>query len=137
MIQAHDFIPSCRILVLAIEHFTESELRLDNEGHAQPLSALHVRLGGGNFGGDLCAVKKWKNLFLEQLDWYMLNGAFIGKDQPMYGSICIEHQEMCFIVDGPLVRETKDVWFAMQPVLHGVTVPVPQYKIPLTREHEA
>jgi len=37
---------------------------------------------------------------------------------------------LCFLIEAQKVLETKDVWFAMQPVLHGSTKVVPEYVLP-------
>lgn len=129
-VTSYAFIPSCKIVLLAVEKFQDEELLLDAHGQSLPLDPLLVRLGGGNFGGDSCAVLKWRDLFLEQLSWYIQNDAFVGKDQPIYGSVCLIHRSMCYIVDGSQVNEIKDIWFALQPILHGVTNPVPEYQLP-------
>lgn len=135
-VTSHDFIPSCKIIFLAVEKFQDEELRLDARGQISPLDPSLVRLGGGNFGGDSCAVRKWRDLFLEQLNWYIQNGAFVGKDQPIYGSVCLTHRHICYIVDGSRVKETNDIWFGLQPILHGVTSPIPEYHLPSNRKEE-
>ena len=123
-----DFIPPCTMAFLAVEKFSESELAARrDEGKSRPLDSALVRLGGGNFGGDKCAVIRWKTKFQDELMRYVDQGVFVGKDQPMYGSVCIDHKDLCFVVNGDGVKEISDIWFAMQPVLHGVTRPVPQY----------
>lgn len=123
-----DFIPSCTMAFLAVEKFLDSELVTRGGAHrSRPLNSMLVRLGGGNFGGDSCAINRWTPKFHEELLWYIDQGAFVGKDQPIYGSICIDNEDLCFVVDGDKVTEISDIWFAMQPVLHGVTKPVPQY----------
>ena len=129
-ISSYGFIPTCKMVFLAIQKFELRELTVDERGRSFPLDSLLVRLGGGNFGGDRCAVLKWRDVFLKEFAWYMKNGVFVGKDQPIYGSACITHRDMCFIVDGSKVKQSNDIWFAMQPVLHGVTHPVPQYVLP-------
>ena len=122
-----DWFPSCQILFLSVESFTERESQFDSSGRSIILDSKLVRLGGGNFGGDTCAIMRWRDLFLEQLERYVVSGAFAGKDQPIYGTTCLQHRELCFLVDGRKVRDINDVWFAMQPVLHGVQRPLPRY----------
>jgi hypothetical protein len=128
-ISANENFPTCKMLFLAVEKFRANELVLDRQGRTYPLNSSLVRLGGGNFGGDACAVAQWRKAFMKELEWYLRNGAFVGKDQPIYGSACISHIHLCFLVDGTRVNEINDIWFAMQPVLHGVTKPIPQYDL--------
>ena len=123
-VQNVEFIPDCTMALLAIGKFSVHEL--SSKGTVV-LSSGKIRLGGGNFGGDACAVEKWRHLYLEMLQKYIQAGAFAGKDQPVYSSICLQNRDACFIVFGPAVQEADDVWFAMQPVLHGITDPVPEY----------
>ena len=125
-----DFLPNCTIVFISIKDFQESELFLNRRGNSQPLDSSLIRLGGGNFGGDRCALRRWKTLFIEKLKEYVASELFAGKDQPIYGSICIEHRDLCFLIEAQKVLETKDVWFAMQPVLHGSTKVVPEYVLP-------
>jgi hypothetical protein len=123
-----DFIPSCTMAFLAVKKFLDAELvSRGSEEKSRPMDSRLIRLGGGNFGGDSCAINRWTSKFYEELLWYVAQGAFVGKDQPIYGSVCIDNEELCFLVDGEKVTGISDIWFAMQPVLHGVTKPVPQY----------
>lgn len=128
-ITSFNFIPTCKIIFLSVAKFEYSELRLSEDGRALPLDSRLDRLGAGNFGGDICALKRWESLFLRRVRWNIEHDVFTGKEQPIFWSVCVEHRDMCFIVDGHRVKESGDIWFAMQPVLHGVTVPVPQYHL--------
>lgn len=122
-----DFIPRNKVVFLSIEHFTKQETSLNGRGYGPILSSRLVRLGGGNFGGNANAVRRFAHLYAAEVERYLLNDAFIGKDQPLYGSTCVSHADLCFMVDAQEVLEISDPWFAMQPVLHGVTKPVPEY----------
>ena len=124
------FLPSCRILILSIEKFRVSELERSDAGFTHPLDSELVRLGGGNFGGDACAVCRFAELFRIQIRRYLNMSYFAGKDQPIYGSVCTSWRDMCFIVEAKRVLQATDPWFALQPVLHGDTAPVPEYVLP-------
>lgn len=122
-----NFIPRNRVAFLSIEPFTEDELQLHTDGFGPILSSALVRLGGGNFGGDARAVSLFAHLYSSEFHRYLQAGAFVGKDQPIFGSICITYSTACYIVDSRKVKKIADPWFAMQPVLHGVSKPVPGY----------
>lgn len=129
LVRKPNFMPYCKLAILSIRKFTAEEIVLSPQGESKILDARLVRLGGGNFGGDLCAVQTWRDAFLAELDRYVSSGNFAGKDQPLYGSACLKKRELCFIVDGDRVQYINDVWFAMQPVLHGVHATVPNYQL--------
>lgn len=130
-VKTADFLPSCHMLLLSIEHFLRSELSYDDDHSTTPLTSDKVRLGGGNLGGDACAVRRFVYLFRMELRHYVKKNFFIGKDQPIFGSICTTWRDVCFIVDAYKVSESPNPWFALQPVLHGATRPVPQYVLQL------
>ncbi len=127
-IKAPHVVPPRKIIFLAIEKFQKSELKFLANGKSRTLNSTLVRLGGGNFGGDRITVRKWALLFRRKLYEYVQLGAFAGKDQPIYGSVCIESR-ICHIVDALAVRESADPWFAMQPVLHGDVHDIPVYEL--------
>lgn len=126
-IKSPSFLPPCKMVFLSIEKFKTTELATTDDGQTAPLDSQLIRLGGGNFGGDNCAVSRFAALFRGQLHRYLEKHMFVGKDQPVYGSVCTSHLDACFIVDAKKVKEINDEWFALQPVLHGVTAPVPEY----------
>jgi len=125
-----EFIPPCKSLFISIENFTSHELEKDHSGMTQPLSSKLMRLGGGNFGGDSCSVLKFAQRFRSEIRRYLEKGIFVGKDQPIYGTICTSWRDMCFLVDAAKVTNINDIWFAAQPVLHGALWPVPEYSLP-------
>ena len=117
MVKCLDF-PAQSIILLSIEPFDECELQLDNQGRAAFITPLKNRLGGGNFGGDAEAIHVWRKLYYKKLLEYHNEGIFVGKDQPIMGSVCLENPGLCTIVDGWQIEKVKDIWFAMQVVLH-------------------
>ena len=125
-----EFIPACKSLFLSIEKFEPHELVKDSSEMTPPLNSELVRLGGGNFGGDVCSVLKFAQRYRSQIRRYLDEGFFIGKDQPIYGSICTSWRDMCFLVDAAKVTQVNDRWFAAQPLLHGESRPVPEYVLP-------
>ena len=122
-----DFIPSGKILVLCIEHFKDHEIVLDSTGKVFFRDSTVSRLGGGTFGGDTDSVERWRELFYRKLQEYLKADIFAGKDQMIMASICIEHSDLCWMVDGDKVLEADNVWFALQPILAGKTQQIPIY----------
>ena len=122
-----NFIPRNKVLFLSIQPFTKQETSIDPLGKRPVLNSRLVRLGGGNFGGNAQAVQRFANLYATEVARYLHEDVFVGKDQPLYGSTCISHVDLCFLVDARKVLEIHDPWFALQPVLHGVTKPIPEY----------
>ena len=127
-IQNVDYLPHCTITFLSIKAFEKDELQLNDLNRSKFINSNEVRLGGGNFGGDKCAVELWNRNFLKKINEYVDEGHFAGKDQPVYASTCIENITACFFVAANNVSDINDLWFAMQPVLHGLARPVPRYE---------
>ena len=113
------FIPRGKIVLLSIEHFEPHEMVLNSQGKSIMFDSLVVRIGGGNFGGDVDAITMWQKAYYNKLREYLDAGVFAGKDQPIMASVCLEIVHMCYIVDGQEIRESEDIWFALQPVLGG------------------
>ena len=122
-----DFLPSCNMAILSIEPFQSLELVVDSKGRSSPIRSTLVRLGAGNFGGDKCAVKLWSEKYIEKVHQLVEGGIFAGKEQSILADLCIENMRTCFLIRASEVKEINDMWFAMQPILHGVTRPVPRY----------
>ena len=122
-------IPGCKVIFLSIEKFEPHELVQSTSGMTPPLNSTLVRLGGGNFGGDACSILSFAPLFRETMLRYLELNRFIGKDQPLYSSTCASWPSVCFLIDAQKVSEIDDPWFALQPVLHGTTWPIPEYKL--------
>ena len=129
-----NWIPKGKVLFLALEKFDPDELKLESNGKSKPIDSIKVRLGGGNFGGEGEAMIRWAVLFKQKLHDYVSQGAFAGKDQPVYGSLCIE-RSICHVVDATAVRHISDPWFALQPVLLGIEHPVPIYSWATTSQN--
>ena len=125
--------PAHRIVLLSIEPFDECELRLDNQGRAAFITPLKFRLGGGNFGGDAEAIRVWRKLYYKKLLEYHNEGIFVGKDQPIMGSVCLENSDLCTIVDGRQIEKVKDIWFAMQVVLHDCQKSLVEHNLTLLK----
>ena len=91
--------------------------------------SLVVRIGGGNFGGDVDAITTWQKAYYTKLREYLDAGVFAGKDQPVMASVCLEFVDICYIVDGQEIRESEDIWFALQPVLGGKVREIATYDL--------
>jgi len=122
-----DFIPQCKVMFLSLNAYAPDELELDEKGRSRPFHSSRVTLGGGNFGGDSCAVRILKDLYVRKLFEYVANDLFAGKEQQIFPSVCVENKKLCFLIPASEVEDINDVWFALQPVLHGVIRPVPHY----------
>lgn len=119
-----DYIPEDKILLLSLQPFESHELMVQL-GEESFISPLTVRVGGGNFGGKRDAIELWRNTFYTKLLAFVESGRFAGKDQPIMASACIDHPSLCWFVAATSVG-FYDPWFAMQSVLHGMSV-IPVY----------
>lgn len=123
IVQKNNFIADGKVLLLAVEYFTPCELLTPTDAN---LKSDTVRIGGGNFGGDARALRKWRKHFYEELQRYINQGYFAGKDQPIMSSTCLRFEDLCQMIASDRVEGINDKWFAMQPVLHGTSI-IPIY----------
>jgi hypothetical protein len=105
-----------------INPFTQGELdgfahgEVDGFAHGKLnifTAGLHDRLAGNLFGGDAVAVQSWCERYKGMLAFYHSKVWFIGKDQTVMTSTCMETPELCQrIVPNPLILGTKiNPWF--------------------------
>eukprot|EP00656_Telonema_subtile_P056259 TRINITY_DN8949_c0_g1_i1.p1 TRINITY_DN8949_c0_g1~~TRINITY_DN8949_c0_g1_i1.p1 ORF type:complete len:275 (-),score=58.17 TRINITY_DN8949_c0_g1_i1:93-917(-) len=114
-----------QVLMLNIKRFEPAELRLHPDGHlvhrffGTPPSGAYV--GGGFIGGYAPGLLEWHTRMYRTLDDYQRTGHFLGKDQPIMVTACLEKVDKCYLVPWPKdpPRNYGDLWFFMSPVLHG------------------
>ena len=99
------------VLLLILEQFTEEEKTLINGKSSSDFSPL-VRLGGGTIGCSKESLDLWHKAFYQTMRTYLEEGRFIGKDQNIMATTCLE-SAMCLLVEG------QGDWFRMQPWLRG------------------
>ena len=97
------------ILFLQIYPFHVSETILEN-GRVKDLIA-HDRIAGGLFGGNASAVMAWCNAYQSMLMYYQEKHWFIGKEQNLLISICLEQPSLCSLIQpDPYLHENP--WFS-------------------------
>ena len=74
-------------------------------------------LGGGFIGGYKPGLRTWIRQYYDLLD--ANRDRFIGKDQPLMFSTCIQNANLCLWVEAKATY--GDAWFHMAPFLHGVS----------------
>ena len=109
-------IPRGRVVHLMVQPFTVDDLKARDDSGAKIFSSLEVRLGGGNFGGDESAVLEWKRVFYEQLERYIAQQMFAGKDQPIASTACLQKPGLCHLIHPK--NYGGNVWFSLQSFLH-------------------
>ena len=100
------------ILLLSVGQFTKKELELGLDGKSSSDFSLVDRIGGGTIGCDKESLDYWNEAYYSTVMRYLEKGKFIGKDQSMMATTCIE-TDMCLLVEG------DDDWFAMQRWFRG------------------
>ena len=101
------------VLLLQAIPFTEEEKTL-TEGKSTADFTPLARLGGGTIGCDKESLDSWHKAFYQTVQNYLEEGRFMGKDQNMMATTCLE-SDMCLMVSG---GDPLD-WFRMQPWLRG------------------
>lgn len=100
---------------LLIDHFSRAELEERRRFH---YTVGQDRLGGGMFGGHVSAVVPWVQLYYQTLGTYVARGWFVGKDQNIMNTLCIENPTACVLLD-PNVWVMENPWFKMWECLFG------------------
>lgn len=76
------------------------------------------RLAGNLFGGHRGAVVEWARVYYLVLQDYVDRGWFVGKDQNIMNTLCVEHPSLCLAVD-PLLPSYVNPWFTLWGCLQG------------------
>jgi len=99
------------ILLLSIEPFTLDE-RVLKDGKSHANFSLVDRIGGGTIGSDKTSLERWHKAYYSTMRHYLESGRFIGKDQSMMATTCLE-TELCLLIKG------DKEWFRMQQWFRG------------------
>ena len=100
------------MLLLNVVPFETEELRITDGKSLEDFSRKN-RLGGGTIGCDIATLYKWHQKYYSTLEAYRDRGRFLGKDQNVMATACIE-SEMCLLVPSDLAS-----WFKLQDYLIG------------------
>ena len=76
-----------------------------------------MRIGGGAIGCDLDSVYKWHSAYYRTLQQYVDRGQFVGKDQNLMASVCVE-TGMCLLVEVKNPNSDTE-WFKLQEWYRG------------------
>ena len=101
------------VAFLQVEPFTEQELKI-----FEPI--LHNGIAGGLFGGSAEAVQSWCKRYKHMLAVYQSKGWFLGKDQTVMATACLETLELCQLIEpNPLI--SINPWFSMfESIIHTI-----------------
>ena len=103
-------------LLLNIQPFTEKERRLEDSVSTADFSNV-MRIGGGAIGCDLDSVYKWHSAYYRTFQQYVDRGQFVGKDQNLMASVCVE-TGMCLLVEVKNPNSDTE-WFKLQEWFRG------------------
>ena len=110
------------IYFMLVGHFTRQEM----------LGKFHYttgmdRVAGNMFGGHGSVVDSWVSLYYAVFDEYVKRGWFVGKDQNIMNTLCVEHQDICSFFN-TLECYYDDIWFTMWDcLLHQCKCTVHQF----------
>ena len=85
------------VLLLNVDKFTEEDLVLVEGQSNVDFSHVH-RVGGGTIGCDKTSLEVWHEAFYSTFRRYLDTGKFVGKDENMMATTCIE-TELCLLVE--------------------------------------
>jgi len=100
------------VLLLSVEQFTKEEQMLV-DGKSLADFSLVNRIGGGTIGCDKESLDRWHTVFYGTMRNYLERKRFIGKDQSMMATACME-TDLCL-----LVQSDPKHWFKLQDWLRG------------------
>ena len=98
------------VLLLNVEPFTEEDKVL-KDGQSMVEFTHKVRIGGGTICTDKENLYKWHSAFYRTFRRYVDTGRFVGKDQNVMATTCLETNLCLLVVSGD--------WFRLQPWLRG------------------
>ena len=102
------------VLLLSVDDFTEEE-KILNDGKSLADFSLVDRIGGGTIGCDQGSLERWHDAYYRTMRSYLERGRFIGKDQSMMATTCLE-TDLCLLVEG------GKHWFRLQEWFRGERV---------------
>ena len=101
------------VLLLSVENFTKEEFRVENSDFS-----LVDRIGGGTIGSDKESLERWHEEYYGTVRKYLQMGRFIGKDQSMMATACLE-SDMCLLLHEDKDWLSTEHWFMMQEWFRG------------------
>jgi hypothetical protein len=104
-----------KVLLLAVVPFTQFEL--DNPDlNLLPDYTKNYRVSGTIFGGGKDVLLNWHTKYYNMLENFIAANRFIGKDQSIMDCTYLFNQEMCNLIQSPIV--CRDQWFYLQDYLN-------------------
>ena len=68
----------------------------------------------GHIGSGPESLAAWHTAYYAMVEWYWSGGRFLGKDQSVMASACLQSPGLCL-----LVRADESHWFALHDWLRG------------------
>ena len=93
---------------LLVGDFGSAELR----GEPFRYTVGQDRVAGNMFGGHASTIQPWAQLYYQTFQTYINRGWFVGKDQNIFNTLCIEHPDACVLLK-PHVWFGENPWFKM------------------------
>lgn len=85
-------------------------IKLKNDGVMSP--EIFDRIQGGFLGGSKESIKDWVEMYLEELNFFMKNGYFGGKDQYIFINIYLKNKEKFNLLPPIEYQPYFNVWFS-------------------------
>ena len=106
------------VLLLSINSFSKEELQVDKDGLSEVDFSSVDRIGGGTIGCDISTLDSWHSSFYSSMERYAREGRFLGKDQSVMATVCVEQPQLCLLLDAESGGQ-GDPWFRMQQFFRG------------------
>jgi hypothetical protein len=109
-LQHPEVIPRTALMLMASE-----VPRLSNSPWIQK-GEHQMYVAGAQMAGTVSSWSAFHSAFTKTVQEYLKRNLFVGEDQSVIQSTCIQHPSLCAFVTPDLVR--GDVWFGLQDVLY-------------------
>ncbi len=114
LIQHAEMIPQTAMLMMSVTPPKHSETSwIVKDVH---FAKGEMYLAGAHMAGTSSSWTTFHTAFQETLVGYLEHGLFIGEDQALLQSTCLQHPRLCAFVTPDMV--TNDRWFGLLNVLH-------------------
>jgi hypothetical protein len=111
--------PGDRMLVLRINEFTATEPEKDGIlGNVESVNSV----GGGILAASAVGWARWNDAYDRMFMRYIFADRFVGKDQNIMASMCLEQPDLVHLIDPPAAMNSMQRWFYLLFFLAGVHV---------------
>eukprot|EP01083_Nonionella_stella_P096836 272256_1 len=96
-VQAFPHVLDSEIIIVNIGHFQPDDLKVNSTGDCITSFQSKPRIASDMFGGRHAAINLWYERYYTTLRQHIKAGRFVGNDQDIIATICVENPELCYL----------------------------------------